>query len=154
MLARMFVLMRHLLVWLTPALLLNKILIKRLRLIFFFFLMIRRPPRPTLFPYTTLFRSGALVVRVPAHLARRVRRQSRRPRLLPRPASNRHAPSVRWKPDPPTLDGGKKVPHFRRTPQHRRHHEQHVLDRRLPGADRTDAFVRRGKDRDLPGTSI
>src|SRR3712207_8338706 len=26
--------------------------------IFFFFLMIRRPPRSTLFPYTTLFRSG------------------------------------------------------------------------------------------------
>src|SRR2546425_12146656 len=26
-------------------------------LIFFFFLMIRRPPRSTLFPYTTLFRS-------------------------------------------------------------------------------------------------
>src|SRR2546422_6579940 len=34
--------------------------------IFFFFLMIRRPPRSTLFPYTTLFRSlhvvGAEVV--------------------------------------------------------------------------------------------
>src|SRR5260370_4662175 len=29
---------------------------------FFFFLMIRRPPRSTLFPYTTLFRSG--VVRI------------------------------------------------------------------------------------------
>src|SRR5256885_16592512 len=31
---------------------------------FFFFLMIRRPPRSTLFPYTTLFRShvGVLVV--------------------------------------------------------------------------------------------
>src|SRR2546430_10897857 len=29
--------------------------------IFFFFLMIRRPPRSTLFPYTTLFRSGAEV---------------------------------------------------------------------------------------------
>src|SRR2546422_9057339 len=30
-------------------------------LVFFFFLMIRRPPRSTLFPYTTLFRScGAL----------------------------------------------------------------------------------------------
>src|SRR5256885_5372152 len=29
----------------------------RLRFIFFFFLMIRRPPRSTLFPYTTLFRS-------------------------------------------------------------------------------------------------
>src|SRR2546428_14191475 len=28
---------------------------------FFFFLMIRRPPRSTLFPYTTLFRSQALV---------------------------------------------------------------------------------------------
>src|SRR6266567_8664796 len=27
-------------------------------LLFVFFLMIRRPPRPTLFPYTTLFRSG------------------------------------------------------------------------------------------------
>src|SRR2546429_3010737 len=26
---------------------------------FFFFLMIRRPPRSTLFPYTTLFRSGS-----------------------------------------------------------------------------------------------
>src|SRR5437870_13089170 len=32
-------------------------------LLFFFFLMIRRPPRSTLFPYTTLFRSfrGAVV---------------------------------------------------------------------------------------------
>src|SRR5260370_6089289 len=30
---------------------------------FFFFLMIRRPPRSTLFPYTTLFRSfGALIL--------------------------------------------------------------------------------------------
>src|SRR3712207_7791498 len=28
--------------------------------VFFFFLMIRRPPRSTLFPYTTLFRSGQL----------------------------------------------------------------------------------------------
>src|SRR2546423_4781237 len=27
----------------------------------FFFLMIRRPPRSTLFPYTTLFRSAAIV---------------------------------------------------------------------------------------------
>src|SRR4030066_2381852 len=33
----------------------------------FFFLMIRRPPRSTLFPYTTLFRSGhpAFVLRAP-----------------------------------------------------------------------------------------
>src|SRR3712207_8991074 len=41
---------------------------------FFFFLMIRRPPRSTLFPYTTLFRShaGGRRPRV------RVRRQPRR----------------------------------------------------------------------------
>src|SRR6266498_4225722 len=31
----------------------------------FFFLMIRRPPRSTLFPYTTLFRSGPAVGRAP-----------------------------------------------------------------------------------------
>src|SRR3712207_9203394 len=29
-----------------------------IELFYFFFLMIRRPPRSTLFPYTTLFRSG------------------------------------------------------------------------------------------------
>src|SRR5438034_10378486 len=37
------------------------------RSFFFFFLMIRRPPRSTLFPYTTLFRScpvGGRLVRV------------------------------------------------------------------------------------------
>src|SRR2546429_3906201 len=32
--------------------------------IFFFFLMIRRPPRSTLFPYTTLFRSPASVLMI------------------------------------------------------------------------------------------
>src|SRR3712207_7251263 len=31
-------------------------------LVFFFFLMIRRPPRSTLFPYTTLFRSVCCAV--------------------------------------------------------------------------------------------
>src|SRR3989442_3191540 len=31
--------------------------IRHITLLFFFFLMIRRPPRSTLFPYTTLFRS-------------------------------------------------------------------------------------------------
>src|SRR3712207_9428604 len=36
-----------------------------LRCYFFFFLMIRRPPRSTLFPYTPLFRS----LRAPAHRA-------------------------------------------------------------------------------------
>src|SRR2546426_7705409 len=37
-------------------------------LFFFFFLMIRRPPRSTLFPYTTLFRSAR--ARVEVHLPR------------------------------------------------------------------------------------
>src|SRR2546426_4001641 len=32
--------------------------------LFFFFLMIRRPPRSTLFPYTTLFRSHSAAERV------------------------------------------------------------------------------------------
>src|SRR3972149_11924848 len=50
---------------------------------FLFFLMIRRPPRSTLFPYTTLFRSG---------------RGSRRPAavtppLRPFPSACRRAPS-------------------------------------------------------------
>src|SRR3712207_7772003 len=31
-------------------------------MLIFFFLMIRRPPRSTLFPYTTLFRSVSLVL--------------------------------------------------------------------------------------------
>src|SRR5256885_6293986 len=39
---------------------------------FFFFLMIRRPPRSTLFPYTTLFRSAVIDrpvrCRAPEHL--------------------------------------------------------------------------------------
>src|SRR6476620_6234596 len=44
--------------------------------------MIRRPPRSTLFPYTTLFRSAACARRQraldPAHEARRVRRRDRK----------------------------------------------------------------------------
>src|SRR4029077_8357694 len=49
---------------------------------FFFFLMIRRPPRSTLFPYTTLFRSAgpAGLRRLPARRDPRPRPQRRRPR--------------------------------------------------------------------------
>src|ERR1035441_10876348 len=36
-----------------------------LHVVFFFFLMIRRPPRSTLFPYTTLFRSDRWVCWLP-----------------------------------------------------------------------------------------
>src|SRR3712207_7907801 len=44
----------------------------------FFFLMIRRPPRSTLFPYTTLFRSGRAAHRLSADAAQQ-------PRALGRP---------------------------------------------------------------------
>src|SRR2546426_2425034 len=44
---------------------------------FFFFLMIRRPPRSTLFPYTTLFRSGRVGGReAGAELRERRRRET------------------------------------------------------------------------------
>src|SRR3712207_7015492 len=48
----------------------------------FFFLMIRRPPRSTLFPYTTLFRSpGGHLGRSPGRdRARHVHHGARRPR--------------------------------------------------------------------------
>src|SRR6266446_8391534 len=39
-------------------LLLAGVRVNKVSFLFFFFLMIRRPPRSTLFPYTTLFRSG------------------------------------------------------------------------------------------------
>src|SRR2546430_10411126 len=49
---------------------------------FFFFLMIRRPPRSTLFPYTTLFRSQLLYLPQGPRPARRPFHDSRR---SPRP---------------------------------------------------------------------
>src|SRR2546430_15078065 len=48
-------------------------------MLFFFFLMIRRPPRSTLFPYTTLFRS--MEVETPTFLVPRRRRVGVRERL-------------------------------------------------------------------------
>src|SRR3712207_8812057 len=55
----------------------------------FCFLMIRRPPRSTLFPYTTLFRSAPRAVAVEHALERGVERQSpcvaREPRARRRP---------------------------------------------------------------------
>src|SRR2546426_12468963 len=57
-----------------------------MRCLLIFFLMIRRPPRSTLFPYTTLFRS---------HLLRR-EAPGRRPREEPdRVAEGRVGPAVR-----------------------------------------------------------
>src|SRR3712207_7328883 len=53
--------------------------------VFFFFLMIRRPPRSTLFPYTTLFRSRArqrvgIVVRAVPRRAAAAREDAPAPR--------------------------------------------------------------------------
>src|SRR2546430_12699083 len=46
---------------------------------FFFFLMIRRPPRSTLFPYTTLFRSVCTSLgNAPPHVEASVRKFNRR----------------------------------------------------------------------------
>src|SRR5256885_8271280 len=62
--------------------------------LFFFFLMIRRPPRSTLFPYTTLFRAGLLAARGgagvrrqpgPARGALPPRARRRRPRRIRSP---------------------------------------------------------------------
>src|SRR2546430_12658556 len=53
--------------------------------IFFFFLMIRRPPRSTLFPYTTLFRSARRRARNSRRGARcdtRLRGEGQQPRVI------------------------------------------------------------------------
>src|SRR3712207_9056353 len=52
----------------------------------FFFLMIRRPPRSTLFPYTTLFRS----VELPVRLLKSPLREIRLGALHSRPQANRN----------------------------------------------------------------
>src|SRR6266540_5935067 len=52
----------------------------------FFFLMIRRPPRSTLFPYTTLFRPR----RAPAPASGRKPRRTRRSRRPARTRSEEH----------------------------------------------------------------
>src|SRR5256885_9368871 len=57
--------------------------------IIFFFLMIRRPPRSTLFPYTTLFRSVHLRGRIRHRRDRRVPPQERPARGAPAAAAQR-----------------------------------------------------------------
>src|SRR3989442_12215216 len=63
--------------------------------LFFFFLMIRRPPRSTLFPYTTLFRS--------TRLAGRPRRRNTRSRAVVRGSSHQ--------PNPPAGEEGRSEEH-------------------------------------------
>src|SRR3712207_7131004 len=63
---------------------------------FFFFLMIRRPPRSTLFPYTTLFRSLRFPAAAPLGLPRVAaglslqRRAAKREALAPAGRSEEH----------------------------------------------------------------
>src|SRR3712207_8449665 len=75
----------------------------------FFFLMIRRPPRSTLFPYTTLFRSRPARAQLLAPRARRRRR--------------RHHPVEL--PDAPVLRGHPRCAGDR---QHRRRSEEHTSE--------------------------
>src|SRR5215813_13418194 len=58
---------------------------------FFFFLMIRRPPRSTLFPYTTLFRSGPPMTRT----SQRCGRCSRAPASPDRKSTRLNSSHVR-----------------------------------------------------------
>src|SRR5690348_18106296 len=67
-------------------------------LTFLFFLMIRRPPRSTLFPYTTLFRSRAAVFPHTSSL------QPRSPPALPSPATRSRANPRRVGRMPPTVN--------------------------------------------------
>src|SRR3712207_8792313 len=57
--------------------------------VYFFFLMIRRPPRSTLFPYTTLFRSGD-------DLGRGFRLQSAPPSAAAGHPPRRHEAEIAW----------------------------------------------------------
>ena len=50
--------------------------------VFFFFLMIRRPPRSTLFPYTTLFRSSEVLLLAELSLDQAVKKVVKGNRLL------------------------------------------------------------------------
>src|SRR2546429_3713735 len=57
---------------------------------FFFFLMIRRPPRSTLFPYTTLFRSRSQAARSTEREHHLQDRPTRPPPALRPPRSEEH----------------------------------------------------------------
>src|SRR3712207_8974718 len=75
-------------------------------IIFFFFLMIRRPPRSTLFPYTTLFRSGGPQLRThDSQCSLGGRQRPRRADLLRRGTGANVRPA-----DPGARRGGRHLP--------------------------------------------
>src|SRR5258707_10430334 len=71
--------------------------------LFFFFLMIRRPPRSTLFPYTTLFRSAC--------------RRASSSRQRHSPGSSRERPHPGGRSRPPDC-AGRRTPGLRRSEEH------------------------------------
>src|SRR6266481_6736800 len=111
--------------------------------VFFFFLMIRRPPRSTLFPYTTLFRSAATH---PAMLIRGVGQVPARPK-----------PGMVG-----CLGRFSSKPSFRKGNAHGRPHwRDHHLPCRHPGAlsrqhaaDRRPRKTDRPRDRDHPRRNL
>src|SRR3989454_12302230 len=108
--------------------------------VYFFFLMIRRPPRSTLFPYTTLFRSR--IVREPA---RRGGRQAHgRGEVVP-PAGRRRAAS-------PAAGGG-LVPEIHQPDEldirHPRQFVEHAVRERLIHCDGRERVVPREGDAGL-----
>src|SRR2546422_1193859 len=112
------------------------------RYLFFFFLMIRRPPRSTLFPYTTLFRS----------LARRPGR-----RLLPAagPGGAGRAADLPLRHAAVHQHGDHGPVHRRRRPRHEsrlgRRLQPHPRPERLPVHHRQhrERFARRGEPHHL-----
>src|SRR6478609_6463993 len=99
---------------------------------FFFFLMIRRPPRSTLFPYTTLFRAPAGDRLRPARYGPPVRAPARPPAgpRAPRPAAH-DGPAVRRRRAGPTGAPLHRLPRGPGT----RHSRGRGAAVRLPAAD-------------------
>src|SRR3989441_807700 len=73
-------------------------IVRRHTVSFFFFLMIRRPPRSTLFPYTTLFRSRREALRVARAGPARIEALRARPLGRARQAVHRDDPAGRGRP--------------------------------------------------------
>src|SRR5256885_13062442 len=78
--------------------------------------MIRRPPRSTLFPYTTLFRSASPAGGPVSGLPGEIRPPPALPEHAPRHAGTVHGRRLR---DPSVLQGGRQaVRHPRRSEEH------------------------------------
>src|SRR5438874_8703532 len=129
-------------------------------LFFLFFLMIRRPPRSTLFPYTTLFRSRGERVRrarsarrgsgklsaVAAHLGRRQHGRLtawRRERDSTGGSSDHERPASKHAPDHVRRGGGGGAGRLQPRRNRREFHfSERVLSERRPGGQRGERRVR------------